>query len=100
MPEPEEDLLEVKARLRLAEQIHERIRREGFETSGWDPDDDETCIRATPKKPRHRYVTEPCGEKAFIGLIFRTPEHPEGVRIPLCRRCLVAELKNLMGYLD
>jgi hypothetical protein len=32
--------------------------------------------------------------------MFSTPEHPGGVRIPLCRRCLAAELKNLMGYLD
>jgi hypothetical protein len=95
-----EQYLEERAREKMLSAMYDRIRREGFESSGWDLHDAETCIRATTKKPRNRYVTEPCGAKAFIGLTFRTPEHPEGVRVPLCRRCLVAELKNLMGYLD
>jgi hypothetical protein len=107
VPKPEgvtdeqyEQYLEERAREKVLSAMDDRIRREGFETGGWDPDDGEICIRATTKKPRNRCVTEPCGAKAFIGLTFRTPENPEGVRIPLCRRCLVAELKNLMGYLD
>jgi hypothetical protein len=93
-------ILEAKAIARARESLHERIRAEGFETSAWDPEPGETCIRRKTKKPRRRYVIEPCGAPAFIGLRLQTPENPAGIDIPLCRPCLVAELRNLLGYLD
>jgi hypothetical protein len=79
----------------------ERIRKEGLDTTVWEADEGQTCIRSKTKpiSPR-RQVTEPCGDPAILGLCFRTPENPEGVYIPLCRSCFVAELKNLMSYLN
>ncbi len=107
MPKPEgmtdeqyEQYLEERAMQKMRSAMHDRIRSEGFETGGYDPADGATCIRAKTKKPRGRYITEPCGEKAFIGIVLRTPENPGGISVPLCRSCLVAELKNLLGYLD
>ena len=48
MPEPEgmtdeqyEQYLEDRAREKMLSAMYDRIRREGFETSGWDPADDE-----------------------------------------------------------
>jgi hypothetical protein len=83
------------------QQMHERIRKEGLDTTAWDPEPGETCIRGKTKQlsPRRR-ATQPCGEPAMVGLRFRTPENPEGVHIPVCRSCLLAELRDLMRYLD
>jgi hypothetical protein len=96
-----EQILDKRYRANLREQLHERIRKEGFEITAWDTEDGETCIRQKSKKlsPRRR-VTEPCGEPAIIGFRFRTPANPDGIHVPLCRSCLVAELRNMMMYLD
>jgi hypothetical protein len=108
MPRPEgiseeewENMLDRKYQENCRESLRERIRKEGFETTAWDPDPGETCIRSKTKKlsPR-RKVIEPCGEPAMIGFRLRTPEHPDGIHLPLCRSCFVAELKHLLSYLD
>ena len=89
-----------RATQKMQAEMYERIEREGFESTSYDAADGETCIRRRSKKVRNRWCIEPCRAEAYIGLVFRTPENPAGMRIPLCRPCLVAELKDLMGYLD
>jgi hypothetical protein len=102
MTEEEWDkVLEERSNERIRGQTRERIRKEGFETTAWDPEPGEYCIRQRSKQlsPRRRVIA-PCGSPAIIGLHLRTPNEPDGIHIPLCRACLVAELKNLMSYLD
>ncbi len=96
---PLDKVLEDRLQEKYREEIRERVLREGFETSAYDCDPGETCEKARTHKPKHRYVTEPCGEQALVDLQFRSPRNPDGLRVRLCRRHLAGLVKDLTGYL-
>jgi hypothetical protein len=90
---------EEKYRARLREQMHQQVREQGFETSAWDVEPGETCIRGTFEKRKRRWTTAPCGRPATIRLRLRTPDNPDGIEVPLCRGCLHQVAVGLLSYL-
>ena len=107
MPKPEgwtdqeyDQYLEDKAREKAREMLHARIEREGYEADGDDPDAGQTCVNRAEKKLGKRRVHEPCGAKAVVELTMRSPDNPQGLRVPLCRGCLAAHAQKMITLLE
>jgi hypothetical protein len=100
MPEPEDDLLEKKIRLRAMEQFYARIEREGCEADGEDPEVGQTCVNGTEKKRGNRRVHEPCGARAVVVLTMRSPDNPEGLRVPLCGTRLATHARKMITLME
>jgi hypothetical protein len=45
-------------------------------------------------------VHEPCGSKAVVVLTMRSPDNPEGLRVPLCRACLAAHARKMITLME
>ena len=98
----DDDNLDARIRERYRQERNDRIRKQGFEVTGLEPETSDTCSRSRTKQvsPR-KQITEPCGNRSIIVLDFRAPHNPEGVLVPLCRSCLVHMItKDLMFYLE
>jgi hypothetical protein len=91
-----DDLIAEKAR----EAHYARIEREGFEADGDDPEAEQTCIKRTEKRRGRRLVYEPCGTKAVVVLVMRSPDNPEGLRVPLCRACLATHTRKMITLME
>jgi hypothetical protein len=99
MPEPEHDL-DAKVRLRALEQFYARIEREGCEVDTDDPESRQTCVNRSEKKRGNRRVYEPCGAKAVVVMTMRSPDDPQGLRVPLCRGCLAKHARKMITLLE
>lgn len=95
-----ERTLEERAARKARDEMWARIEREGFEINGYEPDESDRCQTRKHRKVRGRWAHEPCGEIAVVVLRFAGPDNPEGTRTPLCRPCLAAHAKDLIGYLE
>lgn len=107
MPRPEgmpgdewEEILEKKAEQKARDAQFARIEREGFEGLAFDPEPNDRCVYRTWKKRARNGVWEPCGEKPVVVLSLASPDNPEGMRLPLCRKCLSTHVKDLVTNLE
>lgn len=94
-PETEDD----KFVRRADAQIRRRVRAEGFEEASLEPAEGDRCQYRVHRKSRGRWKYEPCGHPPLVVLDLRGPDHPGGMKVPLCRSCLVAHVRGLLVYL-
>jgi hypothetical protein len=95
-----EKILEERADEKRREMLYGRIMREGYEADGEDPNPEQTCVSRAQRKRRNRWVVEPCGARAVVVLTMRSPDNPEGLRVPLCRACLATHVRKLITLLE
>lgn len=95
-----DEILEEKARRRAKELTIARIEREGFEMSTYDPEPADVCCNRQQKPSRRVYKYGFCGAKPVVVLSMASPDNPEGIRVPLCRKCLAEHIKSLVGVME
>ncbi len=95
-----EKILEERAEQKRREMHYARIEREGYEANGEDPAPGQTCVNREQKKRGNRWVYEPCGKKAAIVLTMRSPDNPEGLRVPLCCACLATQTRKMVTLME
>ncbi len=95
-----EDILERKATEKAENALFARIEREGFEMEGFDPLPGDTCCVRDMKKRGRKTVYEPCGNRPVVVLRMRSPDNPEGLRVPMCRDCLAGQAKEMISLMQ
>ena len=95
-----EAYLEERADQKRRETLYARIEREGYESDAADPEGNASCCRREQKKRGNRWIYGPCGARAVIVLAMRSPDNPEGLRVPLCRACLATEIRRMVTHLE
>jgi hypothetical protein len=79
--------------------LHERIRREGIELLGLNVEPEARCQYRVVKKEGRYNVYRPCGDPAAAVARLLAPDHPAGVRLPLCKLGLGRLTKDWVGLL-
>jgi hypothetical protein len=93
-------VVEERMQEKWREEHYARIERGGYEADGDDPEAGQTCVNRTEKKRGNRRVHEPCGTRAVVVLTMRSPDNPEGLRVPMCRTCLASHTRKMITLLE